>query len=415
VKIRDALLAVCVFGGLVVLVESSFRFLNARNPAIASAVRRGIADDRVMRELGGTTIPWDKRRVFLFGGSSIENARDYGALQAALADLNAVVVNMGVSSSTSAGIRRNVERVFPYGPDLVVIYAGHNDYWANVESLAPRSLWQASVEASATNALFRYSHTFRFLVHRAVHRQFANKGRKDGLFSLIPAIEVDQDAVLIDTCVSCAETDRALVSSVTPAVLAAVASLERAALRQFEENITAVLRAAKARRVPVLLVTPVAHPYRYEHYLSYIDAGKDMGQFVAAFNAVVSQMRRGEDATAMLSGLRHTYPENGLVSALCARNARRSGARQLARECEREAVESNLRSHKAKRAMNALIRGLERPEQAVHVLDFEAEFFASADDDMDRYFEDYAHPSQLLYEWLARSIAAEVRRVPPFA
>jgi lysophospholipase L1-like esterase len=120
-------------------------------------VRDGVPVVRV-RQSGDTflaTKPPNGFRVFVLGESSVEGT-PYGArwafsailerrLAAALPSRTVEVVNAGVTGIGSEHIRRIAEELAHYAPDLMILYAGHND-WILAEPPPPSPFLDAMTQ-----------------------------------------------------------------------------------------------------------------------------------------------------------------------------------------------------------------------------------------------------------------------------
>src|SRR5204862_4402583 len=88
-------------------------------------------------------------------------------LAAAFPDRYVEVVNCGVNAVASWDVRRVLEEIVRYGPDVVIVYTGHNDWWAppplEVSTLTRRLARLRLVQlAACAGARWRNSRNYLF-------------------------------------------------------------------------------------------------------------------------------------------------------------------------------------------------------------------------------------------------------------
>jgi hypothetical protein len=94
------------------------------------------------------------------------------------------------------------------------------------------------------------------------------------------------------------------------------------------------------------------------------------------------------------------FPENGLVAAFFADYYDHLKNYKISYRYHLKTIELNLRSHRAKEALEQVIRGFEDKENQVYVIDLENLIFSANNNESVvnmGLFIDYLHPSAKLY------------------
>jgi tetratricopeptide (TPR) repeat protein len=177
-------------------------------------------------------------RVFVLGGSTT-NGYPYGSnlmfsrilefrLKQALPDRTVEVVNVAMAAVNSYALLDFFDEILRYEPDALLIYAGHNEFYG---ALGVASMINLGSNRTFILAYMKLSRLKIFLAVRRFVLWLRNRGKDESL---------PRTATLMERMV--AKQSIPLNSA-----------LYRAACRQFEGNLRAMLRKATKARIPVLL------------------------------------------------------------------------------------------------------------------------------------------------------------------
>ncbi|MDZ7314969.1 MAG: GDSL-type esterase/lipase family protein [candidate division KSB1 bacterium] len=224
------------------------------NPTIA---RRYFRSDRMIPTPSHDTFlkskPENGLRIFVLGGSTTagypydENARFSrileNALQAAEPARPIEVVNLAMSAINSYALLDMMDELLEQKPDLILIYAGHNEYYGALgvgsrESLGRNRGWVLTALKLRRSRLF--------MLTRSVVTRLRKVAEKPTTATLMERIVAEQQIPLDSP-------------------------LYTAGIRQFEANLDAILKKAKRRGVPVVLSELVSNLADQPPFLSLPD------------------------------------------------------------------------------------------------------------------------------------------------
>ncbi len=179
--------------------------------------------------------PANSFRIFVLGGSTAEGY-PYPAqysftniaghlLQRAAKDKNIEVVNLGRSAMSSYYVRETAKRIWKYKPDLLVVYAGHNEYYGTVAA--------GSGGSHASKLIYCTLRKFRFvqLVHNFMRPSAKGQDRQTTLMAMRAQEGLFPQNELRDKEVAW----------------------------RFLDNLSAVQRASTQRKVPLCIIDPVSN------------------------------------------------------------------------------------------------------------------------------------------------------------
>jgi len=355
------------------------------------------------------TIVPDNFNIFLYGGSSVDGMVDIESsnleyqMEWIFDDPTVQVFNFGVGGADSKSVKEHFARTIGLSPEVIVIYAGHNDYWKIGENIK-----DTEDKTDIVNYyLLKYSNIYRLIFYMG-HR---NKGNINH-YLYLKKRTVEQD--LIRFSQHAWDDDHRNLVILSDHNKKLIEQREQKAVSSFKTNIGEVINHAKNNDIKVLLVTPVSHPYVYEYYLAELSDDQSVSEFVSRYEdaQVLYSALELEQTRTLLHDLQDEYPDNGLVSVFLARVYTVLRDHEKAREFEIKTIDQNMRTHKAKSEINEVISGFEDKANGVYVLDFFDFFYYNYSIhgiNYDVYFTDYLHPSEKLYRLMSQKVIEKLK------
>lgn len=335
------------------------------------------------------TFAWPKPkgglRVFVIGGSSAygfpwnadmafsRHLQD--ALQASWPQKSIEVINAAAMSYGSHRLRILVHELLRYEPDVLVIYAGHNEF-------VERRFYREHLDRPAKldglrSLLFRWraysllTRLYERAVHTSVDRSDAGSRTTGELLGLDVAREIPTR----------------------------IGAAERGVVRtQFEENLRAIVVAARRKDVRVVLCTVPSNLSGWVPNQSHFGPGVD----AAARRTVNALLEEGQDALARgdaaaaasaLARARELAPTQAAVNFYLGRAYEELGRAEMARAAYVRARDHDQQPARAVSGLNDAIRSLSE-ELDVTLIDVERAFEQAVPDGLLGFnlFEDYVHP-----------------------
>ncbi len=344
-------------------------------------------------------------RIFALGGSSTYGlyvgaeaafpARLEQRLRAALPGRSVQVVNLGCAGWASDRVANLLDAVLALEPDLVVVYAGHNEMlggpvdWA--DGLPPGLRLRARLLSVST--------LFAWLNHALAST--LRSAEAEMIREEVAAMRVGHIPTYVPEEVPSGERPRP------------TAAFRDAASRRFARNAERMLATTRRAGVPLLFVLPVAnlnappaislHPPDFHAeavfhaHLRAAQALQEAGRFDAALERL--------DRAAALS------PEHALVQFRRGKLLSSAGRGEEARRTLRRAVDLDARTHRITTPLEKALLAVLLREDAPWV-DPRPAFHAALDPDAARIlFVDHLHPSATGHARLAELVAPEVMRL----
>jgi tetratricopeptide (TPR) repeat protein len=315
-----------------------------------------IAGNATYRETFAYQKPPDTKRVFIVGASAAlgypyEHNVSFATYVQSILErryprTRFEVINAGITAISSYAVLDNVRELVGYGPDLLIIYAGHNEFYGTYAPTSAVGSWRWR---PAVLAWMRFQRTKTYLLLKRLSEQWPAGGSKGGApptrAALIATMPRDEQIRL-------------------------EGPLHKTVERNYERNLEAMIAAARRRHVPVVLCTLAVNeadcaPLRSWHRPDLSDA--DRAAFQKQFDAGRQALRDGATSRAIevLDGCVRLDPTFADAHFLLARAFEKAGAahapaarRHYALACDHDSMHFRACSR-----FNAIIRGVAERER----------------------------------------------------
>ncbi len=246
----EIILRICGIGGhptlfIPVMKDSSGKQIYVSNPAAQSIFFMAHAKGQE-RESGGLITqrilvpkPKDELRVFVVGESTIQGfpypktlcspAFLAVMLQQALPNKRVDVINLGVTAAASYPVWKITEQALAYEPDLIIVYAGHNEYFGAFGVASLQSVGTLEWEMNAIY-LFRGLGLYQGMIKLMELFSKHSTQRKD-----LIEIMAKTNSIPVDD------------------------SLRQSAQKNLLRHLQLIVESSKKRNVPVILCTLVSN------------------------------------------------------------------------------------------------------------------------------------------------------------
>jgi len=350
--------------------------------------------------------PANTFRIVVFGGSTTYgrpylNDTSFGhwlkKLLERYGDVGRVeVINTGGISYASYRVRRLVEEMAAYQPDLFVVYSGHNEF------LEARTFEQIKGQApllSQVRSLLHHSRIYSALTRTLGH------ALPDG----VQKTELGEDV------------GATLEQIGGPELYHRDAEFRAGVIRQYHHEIKSIAAFSRERRIPLILCTlpsNLAHmsPFKSELRNDFSDV--DYRNWSAAFEAGEEALRNNDITAAERSYATASTLDPGyaLGQYRLGQVFRETGRTIKAYQMFLNAKEEDVVPLRALSVFNESLRQIALEEQAA-LADVEATFRRVSPDGLpgDNLFVDHVHPGiegQQLIAWVILNAATKVNVVP---
>jgi lysophospholipase L1-like esterase len=357
------------------------------------------------------TIPYNKTRIFLFGESSVAgggNIQDVNDLldfrmREYINNSEISVLNFGVGAIDSVGILNKFSELSNYKPKLAIIYAGHNDYWTNLENLNSDKNLIYNI-----NKFFLRKSKFYRLIFFYSHK---NKDNPNSIYSFINMDSIEQNFLIENNGWSHLDdsdySKNIILLDDTSENL--IKSMESRLEQKFEHNMMKIIDIARDNNITLVFVTPVSNPYVYEFYHAKVYKNSSLQDFKSKYKDAQQFFANKEynETLKLLVELDRDFPENGLVSIFFARVYAELDNFEKVREYELKTIEFNYRTHKAKRNLVDIIKTFQDEKNNIYIYDFNDFFYYQqniSEPIESQFFGDYLHPNKRLYQLMSDKI-----------
>ncbi len=334
-------------------------------------------------------------RIFVLGGSSTAGypyqysgtfpAMLKTRLQEAYPEFELEVVNLGMTAVMSYTVRDFALECLNYDPDLLVIYAGHNEFYG---ALGSGSSQHAFIR---TNRLF----TRFFLKLKSIRLyQFMQ--------FLLQSISNDSNAGDNRTLMARMAQNQAIPYN---------SRLYKNTLSIFRENMEDIIEETSGKGIPVLLGTLVSNLRDQKPFVSIHDPDTDKASFTAQIEDIKNRMRDGDYSTALekLRSLMVRDSTYALTYFYAGRCAELSGEYATARTYYRQARDYDGLRFRASGDLNSILRKLAQKD-LVYLSDIEAAFIENSNNGLigNNLILEHLHPNLDGYFLMGKTYAQTI-------
>lgn len=302
------------------------------------------------------------------------------------------VLNMGVTAIASYPLRFMTREALKYDPDMLVIYAGHNEYFgafgvASTQGVGTRPWQMAAALWFRSTGL--YQAMLRGLAQLPSDEQVKTQGERRGLMQMMSAREK----------------------------IAPSAPLRKRAEASLRANLVNCVDQAAGAKVPVVLCTLTANTRDLQPVRS-IDGTAEQEKQIAALMTTCRESASSatEEQRRIALALEKQVPESANLQFVLGRMAEHDRDTTSAQEKYELARDCDAMPWRATRAINDVIRDVAMRAGAALCDVHEA--FRIESDGMPgwRLFVDHLHPSlegQALMAWMIAETISGTGKVPP--
>jgi lysophospholipase L1-like esterase len=329
------------------------------------------------------------------GAEAAFPARLEARLRAGLGERELEVINLGCPGWATDRILNALDAVLALGPDLLVVYSGHNEMlegWTGiVPGLTPATRLRAALLRAST--LFAWLDYLLSATLRRVEQEMS--------FEEMAAVRVGNIPTFDPRGVPEAELeppDEAFV---------------RYTVERYAANVTRIIERTRAAGVPLLFVLPVANLLDPPTISLHAPGFEALDEFEAALDAAREALGQGR----LDAGLRALERATGLSSRHAMAHYRyataleRAGRPREARGEFQRALDLDIRTHRITSAHEAAVIEVWRDLDADWV-DLRPLFHEDLDRERARLlFVDHLHLTALGHDRIAARLAPEARRL----
>ena len=299
------------------------------------------------------------KRIFVLGGSTTAGypyffnggfpAMMKERLVAGYPDCEFEVINLGMTAINSYTVREFAKECLDYDPDLLLIYAGHNEFYG---ALGPGSSQGSFFQSlGGRTAILSYLKIKRLRLYQLIHK-IINKiqpshttSKNKGTETLMSKLAKEQE-------------------------IPYRSHLYQRTIRDFEENIQDIIQWCQENNVPLLIGTLVSNLRDQRPFVSIPDPSVDKGKFDKKVNKIKYFMRNGNFDVALthLQELIDKNPFHSLIYFFAGRCSEFLGDFEQAKIYYRQARDYDGLRFRAPHEMNILIKSYEE-EPGVSVSD----------------------------------------------
>ena len=297
------------------------------------------------------------KRIFVLGGSTTAGYPYFfnggfptmmkERLVTAYPDCEFEVINLGMTAINSYTVRDFTKECLDYDPDLLLIYAGHNEFYG---ALGPGSSQGSFFQSiGGRTAILFYLKIKRLRLYQVIHKIInkiqppptskKNKGTETLMSKLAKEQEIPYQS-----------------------------RLYQRTLRDFEANIRDIIQCCQERNVPVLIGTLVSNLRDQRPFVSVSDPSIDKEEFDKKVDKIKIFMRNRNFNIALthLQELMDNNPFHALIYFFAGRCSEFLGDFEQAKIYYRQARDYDGLRFRASQEMNILIKSLEEePEVSV--------------------------------------------------
>lgn len=342
--------------------------------------------------------PASAYRIFCLGGSTTYG-RPYddrtsfaGFLRAFLPEMDPSrqweVINAGGISYASYRIEVLVRELVEYQPDLLVIYAGHNEF---LEDQTYSSIMDTPEPVRRAIGLARWSRTFSLMQR------------------LLRSTPKPQDGQTLPD-----EVDAILDRAVGPGAYHRDDPWHERVLSQFRATLERIVNVATDAEVEVVFVVPASNlrdcaPFKSEHREDMTN--EELNEFLARFRSGEALLREGKPGEALneLNRALELDPRYADAHFMRGRALLETGDAAAAREAFVRAREEDVCPLRAFSSIQQTVRDV-ATERKIPVIDFASIVDSESEDGIpgEDWFLDHVHPTIGGNERVARELANEL-------
>jgi lysophospholipase L1-like esterase len=303
------------------------------------------------------------------------------------------VINTGITAIASFPLRRLVREICTLQPDLIIIYAGHNEYYG--------AFGVASAQSVGTGTW---------------SMQFAEWWRSTGIGQgLLAASEKVADARARRTPATKQTSETLMELMGTSALIAPDAPLRNKAEESLRANIGAMIAAAKSAKVPVIVCSLAANERDLVPIRSVAPANEpELSRWNAALDQARDAMSSGPAvARPLWQKVAEQFPQSAVAQLYVGRMCELQEDTTAARTAFRNARDLDAMPWRATSSLNDMLRQL-ATEQGATFCDVDAAFHRDALEHGEaapgwRLFADHLHPSLDGQALFARALVQDIR------